>query len=336
MIKKLQLQHLKLVLPVLLLLFLIGLTKTSIFQNAPADLSIGILLDLLITIPVVYLLLIRKTKIPKFTTVYVFLVGILIASLIIPTAHQSLLTSIKYIAIPVIELGILSMLIYKIVALNKSFKNKKSNENDFYDNLLIACNETFPGRLGRVLATEVAVIYYLFASSKKQTTKETEYTYFQKSGIKSVVGVFLFLILVETFVVHILVQEWNVTIAWVLTGLGLYTIMQIVAILRSMNKRLISIDHQNKVVRLRYGFACQSSIPFEQIERIESTRKSLPKDKSYTSLSIFDLLDSHNLVIHLNETQTLHKIYGMQKNYKSIAVYIDDKDAFVQEMEMLI
>ncbi len=332
MIKKLKLQHLKLAIPLFLLVFLVGLVKTQTFQADPSGLSFGILLDLLITIPIVYFLLIRKTDIPNFTTLYVFLIGIFAASFILPNDQQSLLDKVKLIAIPIIEIGILSTVIYKIFALKKSFKSKKSDTNDFYDNLLVACNEIFPGRVGRVLATEVSVFYYLFAPRRKSALRKHEFTYFKKSGIVSVVGVFLFLVLVETIVAHILLEKWNVYVAWVMTGLGLYTIIQILAILRSLNKRLILIDHETKELRLRYGFGCQSTIPFSHIERIEKSRKSLPKDKYNTCLSLFDLLDTHNTILYLNETQVLNKIYGIQKKYKTIALHIDEQDAFLDEL----
>lgn len=334
MTAKLKLNYLKFGIPILILLFLIVLPKTTAFQNAPEELSIGILLDLLITIPLVFFFLIRKTKVPKFTIIYSFILGLIVAGLVIPIEYQSLLSSIKLIAIPVLEIGVISLIIYKITSINSSFK--KTKKDDFYDNLLIACNEVLPGRVGKVLATEIAVIYFLFSPSRKNELREQEFTYFKKSGIKSILGVFLFLLVIETIGVHLVMATWSLTIAWVLSFLSLYTMVQIIAILRSMNKRPIRIDLENESLHLRYGFGCQTSISFESIERIEKSRKSLSNDKSNVCLSLFDLLDSNNTIIYLNEENTLQKIYGIQKKYTSISLFVDERDLFVDTIEQVL
>jgi len=334
MIKRLQLDHLKFGIPLLIILFLVILPKTSAFQSAPADMSVAILLDLLITVPIVYFFIIRKTKIPKFTVIYPFLIGILIAGFIIPIEYQALLSKVKFIAVPLIEVGLVSVLIYKIVQLNKSFKRQANNENDFYDNLLIACNEIFPGRIGRILATEIAVFYYLFSTKKKTDIQENEFTYFKKNGIKTVLIVILFVLLIELFAMHLLLAKWNETVAWVVTLLSVYAMFQIFSISKSLNKRLLSINYHTKTLHLRYGFASQTAIPFECIERIEKTTKTL-EDKDHLKLSVFDMLDAHNVIIYLNKTHLIHRIYGIQKQYKSIALFVDDKELFVRKIEEL-
>ncbi len=332
MIKSLQLNHLKWGIPVLMLLFLIVLPRTMQFQTAPGELSIGILLDLLVTIPIIYYLLIRKTNIPKFTVVYPFLWGIGIAGFLIPVEHQTLLSNIKVIAIPLFEIGIVSLLLYKVWSLNKSFS--KTEGHDFYDKLLIACQEVFPNRIGKILATEIAVIYYLFAPGKKQEKSALEFTYYKKSGILTILAVFLFLVAIETFVVHFVVSKWSVNVAWVLTFLGVYTMLQVLAIIRSMSKRSITINQKNSTLNLRYGFGSQTSIPLHTILKVEKTR-STSNEKTNVCLSVFDLIDSNNVTIHLSEENTLQKIYGIEKKYTSISLFVDELDLFVEEVERL-
>lgn len=328
------LKYLTFSLPFLIFLFLVFLPKSSAFLKAPNSVSTGILLDLLLTIPLLYFLIIRKTKIPKFTTVYVVLFGIIAAGFIIPPAQQDLLSKVKNFAIPVLELGIISIIIYKLFALKSSFNEVKST--DFYDRLLIACQEIFPNRIGKLLSTEIAVFYYLFAPNKKTTQKEFEFTYFKKSGIKSIIGALVFILIIETVVLHFVLEEWNTKIAWLLTILGTYAIIQIVSILRSMNKRLISFDFENESLELRYGFGSQTSIAFESIDKIDRSRKSKSNDKDNISLSLFDLVDSKNITLYLKEEHTLHKIYGIEKKYKSISFFIDDINLFIDHLDKIM
>jgi len=336
MIQKLSLRTVKFGIPILLILCLIVLPKTSAYHANAERLSLGIILDLLITMPLIYFLLIRKTKLPNFTTLYVFILGLIIASFIIPTEHQDLLSKIKFFAIPILEIVILSTVIYKISQINKSYKRNSNVNNDFYDKVHHACQDIFPGRIGRVLATEIAVIYYFFSFKKNKEVVLPHFSYYKKSGIKTVIGVFIFLLIIETFVVHLLLMRWNEAVAWVLTFLSVYTLLQIVSILKSMNRRLISFDFENKQLELRYGIACQATIPFQDIDYVEAKTRRDENDVNNVSLSVFDLLDSHNVCIHLIEKHTLYKLYGMKKRFKSISLYADQKDLFIKTIEGII
>lgn len=318
----------------LIILFLILLPTTDSFSNAPGEFSLGILLDLIITIPVVYFLIIRKTKIPNFTVIYVFILGLVLAGFLIPIEHQQVLSQVKLIAIPLIEIGIVGTVFYKMTALRTSLKKTKGV--DFYDRLITACQEIFPSRIGRILATEIAVGYYLFSPQKRNQDNEQGFTYFKRSGIKTVVSVLLFLLVIETIVVHVLVAKWHLTVAWVLSFIGLYTMLQVIAILRSLNQRLISINGESKELILRYGFGCQTKIPFSAIDKIEKYHSSIEQNKDHVYLSLFDLLDTNNLTIHLKSEQVLHKIYGIDKKYKSISLFMDEKERFVKKMEEVI
>jgi len=151
-----------------------------------------------------------------------------------------------------------------------------------------------------------------------------------------IVVVLLFLVLAETIVVHLLVAPYHFQIACLLTFLSLYAGLQIIAILRSLNRRPIKIDYTNQILRLRYGFACQTDIPFSHIKQIESSRKLLSTEKGNIKLSVFDLIDSHNVNLYLHQESTLQKIYGIQKSFSSISIFIDERDAFVAAIQEII
>ncbi len=332
--KNLHLDYIKLGIPLLLISFLAILPATEIFKTTPKELSIGILLDLLITIPIVYFLIIRKTKIPNFTVLYAYILGILLASLFIPSEHQGLLATIKSISIPVIEIGIITIIIAKIISLNRAFKGTKGK--DFYDRVLLACEEIFPNRIGKVLATEIAVIYYLFSTKTQRHEADINFTYYKKSGIQTTIMVLLFMVLLETIVVHYVLAKWNANIAWILTFLSLYTMFQISAVLKSMARRPITIDYESNHLLLRYGFGCQTSIPFDALESIEPNRRLTTNDKSHQCLSLFDMLDTNNTKIILNTENTLLKLYGIKKKYRSISLFVDERDIFIENVKQII
>lgn len=335
MTRKNSINYLLFTLPLAILLFVIMLPRTALFSGDPSGLSFGILMDMLITIPLVYLLIIWKTTVPKFSVLYVFLACLLLCGLAIPLEHQSLFKSIKNIALPAIELGILSGVAYKIFSLSKVLRNSGSAQVDFYDKLKLACSDIFPGRVGKMLASEMAVLYYLFARNKSEQYPQGTYSAYKTNGIQMTVGVLLGLIFVETFVVHLLLAESYPILAWILTILSLYAIIQIISILRSLKLRQSFIDYDKKLLELRYGFAASATIAFADIEKVESNRRSLPKSEDNATLSTFDILDTHNIILHLNKENTLQKMYGMEKKFTRIAIYLDEKEAFIKELEIL-
>lgn len=315
--------------------FLAFLPRTQYFHQNPDQLSIGILLDLCITLPLMYFLLIRKSAISNFTTLYVAILGLILAGFILPEEHQSLLQNVRSIAIPVIEILVLSVVFFKFRNLRKSYKAHREDSIDFHQTILSSCQEALPGRVASLLATEISVIYYLFAKTPKRELTDNEFTYDRKNGIYAVIGVFIFLLAIETFVVHILIAEWNDRVAWMLTLLGLYTGLQILGIIRSVKHRMYTLDPIARILHLRFGFSSQISIPVDNIASIELSRKSPPNEESMIALSPFHMLDPHNVIIHLKEEQTLSRIYGLTKKGSTIVFYVDEKERLRDAIEGL-
>lgn len=317
-------------LPAVVLIALIGLRYSGLFDAELALHSNLIILDLLITIPLLFFILIRKTEIPKFTIVYSFVIGLLVARVIIPTEHHSVLDFMMTYILPIVEIGIVSIVLYKLFLISRSF-NSEENSSDFFDKLTIACCDIVPDRIGKLLATEIAVFYYLF-SNKNVNPEAGDYSYHKKSGIKIAIGVIIFILIIELFIMHMIVVQWSSTIAWVLTVLSGYACLQIIAIIRSMSSRPIVIDSENRLLKLRYGFANSTNIPFNQIAEIKLTSRSAHKSANMVSLSVFDMLESHNLIIYLNASNILEKLYGLKKEYNAIGVFVDEKEKFVNTL----
>jgi len=122
MFRALKFRHLQLALPILIIILLALIPRMNAFQDSSEQMSLAILLDLLLTIPILLFLISRNTQLPKLIPIYAFLGGLLLAIFIIPEDHQQLLSKVKYISIPLIEIGLVSMLLYKMSLLNKSLK----------------------------------------------------------------------------------------------------------------------------------------------------------------------------------------------------------------------
>jgi hypothetical protein len=318
-------------LPLLLILSIVVIAQSPLFQLHPEELSVAIIFDLILFIPAIYFLLIRKREIPKITTIPFFIAGIVIASLILPKDFQFYLTQVKIWVLPVVETAIFLMVIFKLHQLRKEFKKEALLSSDFYSALKIAAARILPKRLSGAFAAEIAVIYYGFYNWKRKKLKPNEFSYHRSSGTISLLSVFIFLIFIETSVVHILLQKWSTVAALILSILSIYTCLQIFGIMRSMSKRPISIEED--ALMLRYGLFSESTIQISSIKDLELSARSIEADNTIKKLSPLRDFDSHNVIIHLENEEVLFGLYGMKSTYQTIALHVDDKEQFAKEIK---
>ncbi len=316
--------------PFFMIFAMLLLAKSSAFVANPDTLSIGITIDLLLTIPLVYFLLIRKTKIPKTTVVPVMVIGLFIGSNILPLENQYYLNIFKIWALPVIELSVLGLITYKFRAVINEYTSKKEATLDFYTALKEASRSIFPSKIAILFSTEIAVIYYGFVLWRKRKLAACEFTYHKGSSAISLLAVLIFIVAIETFVFHILLERWSTTAAWILTGLSIYTAIQVFAIIKSIVKRPISVEESS--LKLRYGILNETSINYIDIESIESYTASINEEDNIKKLSSLGELESHNILIILKKDYTLHGLYGTKKQYRKIAFYVDEKDTFITQV----
>ena len=317
--------------PFLIIGIMVLLSNSSIFSDYPDRLSTGITVDLLLTVPIIYFILIRKTKIPKTTVVPFLILGMVVGSIIIPTQNQYYLNLFKTWAFPVIELSIASYVIYHVSKAIKQYKLKKKEDIDFFTALKNTCYEILPKGLVIPVVTEIAVFYYGFVSWKKRKLNENEFSYHKDSGTVTLIMAIIFIIAIETFVLHNLLEKWSTIAAWILTFFSIYSGIQLFGFLKSMYKRPISIENDKLI--LRYGIMNETIIDIRNIEKIEVSSKDIVLNNETRKLSFLGALESHNVVIRLKEENTLTGLYGIKRNYKTLVLYVDEKIEFANRIE---
>ncbi|WP_299530180.1 hypothetical protein [Ulvibacterium sp.] len=310
-------------LPILIIGTMIILAKSSIFYEYPKDLSTGITFDLLLTVPLLYFLLIRKTNIPKTTVIPLLIVGLIICSSILPIENQYYLNLFKTWALPVIELTVFTYFIYNIRKGIKHYKQNKKVTNDFFTSLKQMCSAILPKGLAVFFAFEIATIYYGFIYWRKRNIKNGEFSYHKNSATISTLVAFILVICIETVVFHLLLANWSSIVAWTFTFLSIYTAIQLFGFLKSLMKRPISITDGK--LHLYYGIMNETVIDIKQIETIEITSKEIDYNKGTKK---FSFLDSPNIMIKLKKEGTLNGLYGMKRKFSAIGVYVDKPTEF--------
>lgn len=318
-------------LPLLIVVVMVFLAQSAFMVQHPTALSFGITFDLLLTMPLVYFLLIRKQRIPNLTVVPLFIAGLVIASFVLPAENQYFLHLAKTWLLPLVEGTALLLVAFKVRAAIKRHKKQQAKESDFFTVLKDASAQLLPGKAAVILASEIAMFYYGFLHWKKHPLQQNEFSYHRDSGAVALLAALLFIIAVETAVVHVLLHSWSPTVAWVLSVLSLYSILQLFGCLRSMSKRPIAVA--GNLLHLRYGIMSEATIPLSDIAAVEVSSKEIEPSKEVRKLSPLGQLDSHNLIIHLKQQHFLQGPYGVARPFKTVALHVDEKEAFKLYLE---
>jgi len=308
-------------LPLLLIVGLVLLTQTSNFQLYQKELSIGISIDLLLTVPFVFFLMIRKTKIPKTALVPLTVLAMLVGYAIVPKENQGILDTFKHWILPCIEVVVLLFIGYKIYRAVRQYQHQKKSGFDFYTTVQNTCNELFPKKVAALLTSELAVIYYSVWTWKKRPLTNSEFSYHKNSGTLTLLVAIIGIIGIETFVFHIVLAKWNTIAAMIVTGLSIYTCIQFFGFLKSMTRRPITI--QGDILYLRYGMMAETAIPIQQIVSVTLSTKDLEQNKMHKKLSFLGDMEGHNVVLKVVKPQVLHGLYGTSKKYEVLGFYVD-------------
>lgn len=313
------------------LLGLLILLMVSPFFDGNDTLSLAITVDLLLIVPLVYLLVIRKSEIPKTTVVPVLILGLVIGYSFLPKENHNYLDIFKIYVLPLIEMFVITFVVLKIRKVVKTYKKLKMATPDFFDTLKKVCVEMFPKRMASVVVLEVSIFYYSFVNWNKRTLANNEFSYHKKSTTQSLLIALIMLIGIETVWLHIVLTKWNPIAAWILTALSVYSAFQIFGFAKALTKRPISIVNDSLI--LRYSIMNEAEIPLEDIESISLSKSGLKKNKLTRMISPLGDLESYNTIIHLKKENTLVGLYGGEKKFTTIGLHIDESASFKEALE---
>lgn len=315
-----------------IILFSIGLAMGPWLKMHP-ELAIGITYDLTLVAPLVYLLLIRKKRIPNITVVPVFILGVVIATLILPAGFQNHLDIVKTFLLPVVELTVVSIIIYKTIQIRKHFKSKQSGQADFLEQLRNTTEEVLgQSKVARIFTTEISMFYYAFFAWRGKKRNERQFTVYRASGITAVLGILIFILVIETVALHLLLGQWSTLAAWILTGLGIYTSLQLIAHLKALRHRFVEFGTDKLI--LRNGLFGDAVIPLDQIEGVEQIRKPITdSNRKVEYLSLLKELEKPNVALYFNQPITIERPYGIRQKCDTLMVSVDDLIQFIEQFQ---
>lgn len=317
--------------PASVILVSVALAMSPLLDKQP-ELAIGITYDLTLTAPILYFLLVRKSKISNLTVVPIFVLGIILATLLLPAQQQTQLDYIKTYVFPVVELTVLTLVGTKIYRGVRSFRTHADTSSDFYSVIKKSTTDVLgETRVASLFSTEIAALYYAFFSWKRREPADNEFTGYKESGSVALFCALLGVVLIETFVLHILLVTWSPAVAWVVTILSLYSAVQIIGHVKAMSQRYGKIEGQKLV--LKYGLFGDVLVDLRDIERVEKSGEAFEGDeRKVERLSLLQQLEMHNVVLYFKKPQLIESAYGIKKTCDILLLHVDAADVFVRRL----
>ncbi|MEO7523121.1 MAG: hypothetical protein ABIT58_03460 [Ferruginibacter sp.] len=313
--------------PILIFLSCFVITLTPKFKTNDELFSKAILADMLVVAPLIYFLAIRKSNVSKFSVSRIFIIGLLVAGLIVNTHSNSFLQIIRTWVSPIIEAVIIFVIGRKFYLAKKRAKKTQGKKVDFLMHCrAIMCEVTGNEKFGNIVASEIAVLYYTFFGVKdKGIDNETKFTSHKENGITIILWAILSIFVIETTGMHFLLSLWNNTVAWVVTGLSFYTCIQLFAHIRAVKARPIIIN--TDTLEIHNGLAGDAYIQFDNVESFELSKK-IPQKRNTVKIALLNAFENHNIVVYLKEPIMVTKIFGIKKSADTVLFYVDRSTEF--------
>ncbi len=334
--KLLNLQPYLIAIPFLMILLIAGISRSIYISES--GMPQAILIDLLVVIPFVYFLVIRNREIPNITVVPFSIACLYLAAYLLPESEQELISQLKPIWISIAETGVVAFVIWNIIKIRRFYSQHNNPNIETRTMILNAVNEVIPGLPGTLIATEFLSFYYTFIAWKKPArpdNKAGEFSVHRQSQSAPLYVIILFILVAETFILHILLAHWSNTVAWILTLTSVYAFFQVTGMLSSIRQNLIKLKEDSLMIA--YGIAAECPVAYSNIDEIHTY--SLEPESLIAKgvrMTFLGNIEPVNATIELKEEVDVTLIYGRRKKSRIIHFYVDDPADFKASLEARI
>ena len=280
--------------------------------------GIGAALDVAVTVPALYFfLVIRGGLQPVISVLPLCLLGLVRATYLAPQIAWT-----RPAVAASAELAVVGLIALR---LRRGLRTAEA-DTDIVSRIATAARDLVPStKVAAILAGEIAVFYYAFASWKQRPHAREgsrAYSIHRKSGVADLFTVLAAVSLVETVLVHLVVMRWSVAAAWALSALSIYGTVWLVAMARSFILRPVLLKDGELIARS--GLLWTVRIPLATVASVESGAEGYTMKLPPAS--------QPNVVLRLSEAVTAHGIYGITRRVSSVAMAIDDRTSFVRAL----
>ncbi|MBS1913620.1 MAG: hypothetical protein JST22_16655 [Bacteroidetes bacterium] len=312
-----------------------AIVHSSAFASSPRLLSLAVTADLALILPTLYYLLgVRRAGLPPVTIAPVFLLAAGLASFMLPPEGHGWLEILHYLTIPMEG----TLLAYTIIRIRRARLTYHGGEDDDMLSLLrhVLGAVAGSGRVTELLAHEFGMWYYALGSWRVRRwsiTRNGAFSYHRRIAYGAVVGAMAAATIVETVVVHIVVEPHSRVIAWGLTLSSLYLVVLLIADYRASLLRPILLRENHLL--LRSGIRRSVSISLSDIVNVEAVR-GRPTLTERTDMVSFALMGPPHLILELARPVEVSGFLGRRTRAGAVGIAVDNEHEFAERLRVAI
>ncbi|HEY1814388.1 MAG TPA: hypothetical protein VGG74_18680 [Kofleriaceae bacterium] len=209
-----------------------------------------------------------------------------------------------------LELATLAVIVVRVRTARRAWRAARDHRLD------AALAAVLPPLAASLVATEVRVMGHAITGWRRRTSPA--FAVHRASGWSLTAGVLVGLVAAETPAVHLLLVAVGApTAAWIATALSIYSALWIVGDAHALRHGGIALA--DDVVVIELGVRWRARIPYAAIVR------AVPGASAELDLAI----SQANVVVELREPAELIGLFGRRRTARSLALELDDPDAFV-------
>lgn len=282
--------------------------------------------DLLVTLPGSYYLLVARPRGQRWWTVVgMAVLGMLrTAMLVAPAALARLILGAA------IEAGLMGVL---VIRARIAWRARGNNDDPLLVLGSIMPESSLP-LAAAIVSSELAVFYYSLLSWWRRphvAAGMRPFSVHQRGGATAVLYVMAAMGVLETAVVHIVVQHWSARTAWAFTAFDLYGVLWIVAAARALVLRPILVGADTIVFRVSFWWMV--AVDRTNMAEVRPLTGARLKRGSTDPLSLA-WFTTPSVLVRFHEPVVATGLWGRKRTATAIAVPIDDVDGFLRAVEI--
>lgn len=301
------------------------LRNSTAFEAGGFAMSLGLAIDLTVTASLMtWAMVVRTGDLSRLVLVPVFVLGVVIATALVPAEHESVVLGLAY-AWAAVEALLALMAIGRMRRLTRSYRDQRALGMPVSDSLERALATHVPSATFAALAaSELAILWYGIAG----WTRREPAAGLADRNLKqwtAVVGVLAVLVTAESVGLHVLLRGWSEAAAWTVTALHVYSLLWLFGDRNALRHETTAVEAG--VLRIRLGLRASVDVPVDCIERIDvlgPSDESPPPSDDYLPVH---LLFGPNAVIHLRQPVEARLLFGRRRQVTRIGLAVEDPAA---------
>ncbi len=308
----------------------LAVAQSALVRADPGLIGVAVTVDLTLTAALLHAWLgIRRGGLPGWTVVPVIGLGATASRLILP-AEAALPDDVALLAMAAVELLVLGLVIFRITVLVRGFRAARRAGRSRLDAVEAAMRAVAPFApgLARYVRIEAGLWTYALLGWWLPTDDKDAalvVTHHKKPQWMALVGVFVFLSLVEASLVHLWLHRAGHDVAGVVVGLlHLYGFAWLLGDAQALRRRpsRVLADAQGTRLQLRVGLRTEAWIEANNIAHVETGRFERPADDGARAA----LLGPANLRLRFVAPVSVTGLGGARE-VNSLDLQVDDVEA---------